>query len=107
MRLTASALKTLTLPKGKDDHIHFDERLPGFGLRQRKGGKQSFVYQYAIAGRTRKFTIGNPDPDKAFKIAKDLPCASALRSRSRRREEAVPRSCWRDNGCGAATLSRP
>ena len=72
MRLTASTTKTLTLPKGKDDYIHFDERLPGFGLRQRKGGKQSFVYQYAIAGRTRKFTIGNPDPDKAFQIAKNL-----------------------------------
>jgi hypothetical protein len=72
MRLTASTIKMLTLPKGKDDHIHFDERLPGFGLRQRRGGKQSFVYQYAIAGRTRKFTIGNPDPDKAFQTAKDL-----------------------------------
>ena len=72
MRLTASIIKTLTLPNGKDDYIHFDERLPGFGLRQRKSGKQSFVYQYAIAGRTKKFTIGNPDPEKAFQIAKDL-----------------------------------
>ena len=72
MRLTASTIKTLTLPNGKDDYIHFDERLPGFGLRQRKSGKQSFVYQYAIAGRTKKFTIGNPDPEKAFQIAKGL-----------------------------------
>ena len=80
MRLTVSTIKTLTLPEGKDDHIHFDERLPGFGLRQRKGGKRSFVYQYAIAGRTRKFTIGNPDPGKAFEIAKDLYAQLTCRS---------------------------
>jgi integrase len=72
MRLTASVIKTLTLPKGRTDHIHFDERLPGFGLRLRASGDKSFVYQYAIAGRTRKFTIGKIDPGKAFDIAKDL-----------------------------------
>jgi integrase len=72
MRLTASTIKTLTLPEGKDDYIHFDERLPGFGWRMRATGGGGFVYQYAIAGKTRKYTIGKVDPGKAFDTAKDL-----------------------------------
>jgi integrase len=72
MRLTASTIKTLTLPEGKDDYIHFDERLPGFGWRMRATGVGGFVYQYAIAGKTRKYTIGKVDPGKAFDTAKDL-----------------------------------
>jgi integrase len=72
MRLTASTIKALNLPDGVTDYIFFDERLPGFGLRLRPSGNKSFVFQYAIAGRTKKFTIGKVDPGKAFDIAKDL-----------------------------------
>jgi integrase len=72
MRLTAATIKTLKLPAGVSDYTHFDERLPGFGWRMRATGGASFIYQYAIAGRTRKFTIGKVDPGKAFDIAKDL-----------------------------------
>jgi integrase len=72
MRLTAPNIKTLKLPEGVTDYVFFDERLPGFGLRQRASGSKSFVFQYAIAGKTKKFTIGEVDPGKAFDIAKDL-----------------------------------
>jgi integrase len=72
MRLTATTLKTLKLPEGADDSIFFDERLPGFGLRLRGSGSKSFIYQYAVAGQTKKFTIGDVDPGKAFDTAKDL-----------------------------------
>jgi integrase len=72
MRLTANTLKTLKLPQGAKDFVFFDERLPGFGLRLRASGARSFLYQYAIAGRTRKITLGEIDPGKAFDAAKDL-----------------------------------
>jgi integrase len=62
----------LKLPPGASDFVFFDERLPGFGLRLRASGARSFMFQYAVAGRTKKFTIGEVDPGKAFAIAKDL-----------------------------------
>jgi hypothetical protein len=40
MRLTAKAID-LPLPKGKLDHIEFDDDIPGFGLRIRDGGSRT------------------------------------------------------------------
>jgi integrase len=59
MKLTATAIRGLTLPEGKADHIHFDEALPGFGLRLRASGARSWVVQYAVAGRTRRMALGS------------------------------------------------
>ena len=58
MKLTSKAVAALTLPSGKDDHIEWDDDLPGFGYRLRlnKGsGKvgRSWVVQYRHAGATR------------------------------------------------------
>jgi integrase len=75
MRLTAPTIKALKLPKGVNDVVFFDERLPGFGVRLRASGAKSYLVQYAIAGKTRRFTIGTPahlDPGKAFDAAKHL-----------------------------------
>jgi hypothetical protein len=38
MRLTATAIRTLSLPPGKLDKVFFDAELPGFGLRPRASG---------------------------------------------------------------------
>jgi integrase len=61
--LTAKTVAALALPVGKTDHIEWDDKLPGFGLRLRAGagGKTltSFIAQYRLAGRTRRLLLGN------------------------------------------------
>jgi integrase len=75
MRLTPSTVRDLALPPGKADHVFFDDDLPGFGMRVRESGAKAWLVQYAIGGRTRRLTIGNPatlDLGKARNLAKDL-----------------------------------
>src|SRR4051812_41577006 len=60
VRLTAATIRDLTLPDGAADKVFFDEELPGFGLRLRAGGGQSWLVQYAIGGKTRRLTLGSP-----------------------------------------------
>jgi integrase len=60
MKLTTTSLRSLTLPSGKKDHIHWDDDIPGFGLRLREGGSASFVFQYQIGTKQRRMTLGNP-----------------------------------------------
>src|SRR5215472_18242009 len=75
MRLTPATIRTLQLPPGVIDKVFFDEDLPGFGLRVRASGVNSWMIQYAIAGRTRRVVLGLAsalDPGKARATAKDL-----------------------------------
>ena len=75
MKLTAANIRTLKLPPGEIDRVFFDEDLPGFGLRVRASGVNSWMIQYAIAGRTRRVVLGLAsalDPGKARSTAKDL-----------------------------------
>jgi integrase len=62
MKLTSKAVAALMLPSGKDDHIEWDDDLPGFGYRLRKSGDKvgrSWVAQYRHAGQTRRMTLGS------------------------------------------------
>jgi integrase len=67
MKLTTDIARNLELPSGKTgdkktDHIEWDEDFPGFGIRLRAGRdrvSRMWIYQYDIAGRTRRHTIGN------------------------------------------------
>src|SRR2546430_603405 len=62
------------LPAGYDK-VHFDNDLPGYGLRIRGSGAHSLMVQYAIAGKTRRIVVGklsSVDPGKAYATAKDL-----------------------------------
>jgi integrase len=59
MKLTQATVATLKLPKGKAETITFDNDLPGFGLRLRKSGARSWIYQYKIGAQNRRITIGN------------------------------------------------
>src|SRR5262249_5371366 len=57
------------------DKVHFDDDLPGYGLRVRGSGVHSFMVQYARAGVSKRIVIGklgSVDPGKAYAGAKDL-----------------------------------
>ena len=78
MRLTTKTVARFTPPKGKSDHIEFDDDLAGFGIRYRNG-KASWVFQYshgtAPARVSRRLTLGaSPGlpAEKARKVAEDL-----------------------------------
>jgi len=64
LKLTARTVAALRLPVGKNDAIYFDDALPRFGYRLRKGADnktlRSWIVQYRHAGATRRMTLG-PD----------------------------------------------
>jgi len=76
MRLSKTSIANLHLPRGRSDVTHFDSDIGGFGIRIRKSGARSWVFQYDNAiGRTRRITIGSVsalDPAKARTIASQL-----------------------------------
>jgi integrase len=85
MKLTSKAVAALMLPSGKDDHIEWDDDLPGFGYRLRKSGDKigrSWVAQYRHAGQTRRMTLGSASvlsSEQARGEAKRILAQAALR----------------------------
>jgi integrase len=61
MNLTDRTARAEKLPPGKADVILFDDKLPGFGLRIRAGGKKSWVAQYRFGAAQRRLNIGSID----------------------------------------------
>jgi integrase len=64
IKITAKTVATTVLPEGKIDVVHFDDTLPGFGLRLRKSGEQvrrQFIVQYRAAGISRRLLLGSAD----------------------------------------------
>jgi integrase len=60
MKLTSKTVARLELPRGKTDHIEFDDDMPGFGFRLRRSGDRvlrSWVCQYRAHGRSRRVRI--------------------------------------------------
>jgi integrase len=81
MKLTAATVRSLALPEGQTDKIFFDSELHGFGLRLRSGGAKNWLVQYAIAGKTRRVTLGSVavlEAGKARETAKDMLAAVRL-----------------------------
>jgi integrase len=58
MKLTQKAVTALDVPDGKAEAIFFDDDLPGLGLRLRRGGARTWVYQYKIGRQHRRITLG-------------------------------------------------
>jgi integrase len=71
MKLTAQSADELKIEAGKTDVIVFDDAVPGFGLRIRDTGSRSWVYQYKVAGKTRRLVIGQASAIK-FGRAKEI-----------------------------------
>jgi integrase len=59
MKLTQRTISALDVPRGKSEHIVFDEDLPGFGLRARRGGARTWIYQFKIGAQHRRMTLGS------------------------------------------------
>ena len=74
MKLTAATVQKLRLPPGIVDKIFFDERLSGFGLRVRKGGKRTWIAQYRVGAKQRRIALGtdeNLDAAEAYQRARE------------------------------------
>lgn len=65
MNLTQKAVAQLKLPDGKSDAIFFDDKIPGFGIRLRAGGSQSWVFQYKFANAQHRMMLGKVSAMKA------------------------------------------
>jgi integrase len=65
MNLTQAAVARLTLPPGKSDAIFFDSKVPGFGVRLRAGGSQSWVFQYKFGNVNHRMVLGKVSAMKA------------------------------------------
>jgi integrase len=56
-KITQRNVKQLTPPK-HGNRVHYDKEIPGFGVRITSAGAVSFVLNYHIHGRERRYTIG-------------------------------------------------
>ena len=61
MEFTAKSLASFSIPKGKSDHIEFDDALPRFGIRFRNE-KASWIFQWStgsgVTRQTKRLKIG-------------------------------------------------
>ena len=80
MRLTKTNLTNLHLPRGRSEITHFDSDIGGFGIRIRKSGARSWVFQYDFAGKTKRITLGKAS---AIDVAKARAIASELHAKVR------------------------
>ena len=80
MRLTETAVAALKLGPDQGDIIVFDDAIPGLGIRLRKSGLKTWLFQYKLSGRTRRVTLG---PTSAIKAGKARDIAADMYSRVR------------------------
>jgi integrase len=80
MKLTDKTIADLKLAKSKREAIHYDDDLPGFGLRLRAGGSVRWVFTYRIGVRDRRITLGSP---AALSAARARAIASELHAKVR------------------------
>jgi integrase len=59
MKLTQRLADTIALPAGRTEAVHYDDALPGFGLRIRAGGSRMYVVQYKLGLKHRRMTLGS------------------------------------------------
>jgi len=77
INITDKTVKALRPPKA-GNVIHYDREVRGFGVRITANGAVSFILNYSIGGRERRFTIANY-PEKSATWARD----EALRLRGK------------------------
>lgn len=80
MRLTDATVAALAVPDGKSEIIAFDDALPGFGVRVRRGGSKRFVYQFKLNGTNRRVTFKEANVKRARAAAQILAAKVTLGS---------------------------
>jgi integrase len=80
MKLTKRNVAKLKLPRGKSDHIEWDDELSGFGLRLRASGRPSWVAQFRVGTATRRMKLGLVAELEAAQ-ARDLAAATLAKVR--------------------------
>ena len=70
MKLNAQAVRTQELDPGKSEAIFFDDEIPGFGLRLRKHGSRTFVFQYKLGTKQRRMALGKATVDRLAEVRK-------------------------------------
>src|ERR1700687_4973907 len=68
--LTKDSVEALK-PPASGYYIVFDKKLAGFGVRVTATGAKSFVYNYRVRGRKRRYTIGKLGPQWTVAAARD------------------------------------
>jgi hypothetical protein len=58
VRLSQSAIDNFKLPKGKHDHVEWDDSLPTFGTRVENNGAAVYIVQCEVLGKKHVLTIG-------------------------------------------------
>jgi integrase len=77
MRLTKHSVTALTLPSGKTEHVEWDDELPGFGVRLRKGAngvRKTYRIQYRVGSiqRSKHLDCRQVALEDARKVARQL-----------------------------------
>jgi integrase len=80
MRLTDATVAALAVPDGKSEIIAFDDALPGFGVRARRGGSKRFIYQFKLNGTNRRVTFKEANVKRARAAAQILAAKVTLGS---------------------------
>jgi integrase len=71
MLLTNQSVSRLAIEPGKSERIDFDDKLSGWGVRLRAGGKRTWIIQYRIGRQQRRLTLGSVDKVPADKARSD------------------------------------
>jgi len=58
VKISEETTKRAICPAGRKDVLHFDDALPGFGLRVTAAGRRIFLYQYRNGAKVRRTTLG-------------------------------------------------
>ncbi len=72
MKITNTSVSRISPPE-KGYSLHWDDDLPGFGVRVTAAGARSYIVESRVSGKTRRATIGKHGiftSDQARKIAK-------------------------------------
>ena len=70
MKLNVQAVRTQELDPGKSEAIFFDDEIPGFGLRLRKHGSRTFIFQYKLGTKQRRMALGKATVDRLAEVRK-------------------------------------
>ena len=72
VRLDDKAAKTLSGPaQGGFDVVHWDDKLPGFGLRVLASGRRNWVVRYRVGRKQRLVGLGTTDELRAAKAREE------------------------------------